>query len=676
MSALPRFGAGYAPRNGLAGCPCPVSPAPQFGRLPRFIGQSARGFGALGATQAIISETVTPTSYCYYGDDIVNVTLRSSPVTNLIQSGGALELQIKQANAGQDAFYALQIGSSVFYTSNASYLYSAGYAIWSWSGIGSPLVAGQAQSVLMTELVACPTPAAVCTPAPVSVATSTGTASISVSATSAGATNLNSTYLTAADIQVSMDDLTTVAQTIQSTGGVCCCSDSATAAVNGINTVSPGYPTMATVPTPAGASCAEMTSTSSNLAGWKPLSRAMAQAMPRASFGALGACTVGVAKSVLSDASAGAAAGSFAFGPVGSFIGGLIGGVVGLIEGLFGHKQSVPLITQADITQAKNWYAAYDAISSSTVGRTLSANAIHDMITAEAILNPGFWGLSTSSQINVEEVSNFYGEVMTRVNDFLNAIAHAAVGATISIHDDASIPGHGCGCYHPGVTYTFISPGINAPSYVLGPLFAQYFYTMCMIFRVAQDCTGHLNPPMPQFYTDLIDYVRAGVAGWDTPQPNVVGIVTSVPAPQECTTSCGRTTGGVETSAVAPVCIPSCDVAEAEATPGTGTAPVIVEPCTVAVCACSITPVCVPAGCTSASACEGLCVPGGYEACCGKVVACAAGVRCTLKNCGNTVVSATGSTSTNLLTESVLGLPLWVWLLGGGLAVLASESSS
>jgi hypothetical protein len=196
------------------------------------------------------------------------------------------------------------------------------------------------------------------------------------------------------------------------------------------------------------------------------------------------------------------------------------------------------------------------------------------MITAEAILNPGFWGRTSSSQIAIEAVNNFYNETMTRVNDFLKAIANAAVGATISIHDDPTIQGHlpSENTYFPGITYTFISPGINAPSYVLGPLFAQYFFTMCTIFQSGGACSGHLNPPMPQFYTDLVDYVRASHAGWDTPQPNVIGLVCSVAPPTVL--QCGSTT---ESEAFQSVCIPLTCIPAADATPGS-VAPVVVVP--------------------------------------------------------------------------------------------------
>ncbi|MGA9854254.1 MAG: hypothetical protein WBR29_03115 [Gammaproteobacteria bacterium] len=339
-----------------------------------------------------------------------------------------------------------------------------------------------------------------------------------------------------------------------------------------ITLVQPNYPASTTVNAPATGSGS---STVSNLSGLKRL-RVPSRHRSLAGLGATECAEIASATgSIVGYVS------NFIIPGIGFVVGPAVSAIVGLVEGLFGAKKAIPLVSAQDIAQAQAWYSQYNAIAMTTVGRNFTASSIQDMITAEAILNPGFWGQASSNQLSIPDVTDFYSEVMTRVNDFLTAVAAAAVGATISIHDDPTIQGHypSEGTYFPAITYTFISPGINAPSYVLGPLFAQYFYTMCRIFDDASQCSGHLNPPMPQFYTDLIDYVRAAHAGWDTPQPNVIGVVTTIAAPMIA--CCGS---GIESEAIAPLCIPFCELACASATPGTGVPPVVMIPQASTIC--------------------------------------------------------------------------------------------
>jgi hypothetical protein len=422
----------------------------------------------------------------------------------------------------------------------------------------------------------------------------TGTASISVSGN-----NQNQAYLLNPVVQLSGSDLQYVTESIANVQA----GAAPTAQQGGqfINTVQPNYSTQTTVPAPTGSTGASG-ATSASLAGFaaRTVRDAVRMHTPR-TFGAMGACAQAELSCEKFDISTGASIGTAVLPGIGTAIGAAVGAIVGLIAGLFGHKQSVPTVSQADVVQAQTWYQQYAVVSKTTVGRHFTASAIQDMITAEAILNPGFWGFASSTQIDIPAVNNFYNEVMTRVNDFMTAVASAAVGATISIHDDSSIPGHAGNSYHPNVTYTFISPGINAPSYMLGVLFAQYFYTMCAIFQSAGNCKGHLNPPMPQFYTDLIDYVRAGHAGWDTPQPNVIALICSVPAPTPApVTMCQHIGVSNAGSTLQSVAAPPVAVCAHEAS-CLCAPPVVVRPVLTAVASCTVHPVCIPPASISGS---------------------------------------------------------------------------
>lgn len=262
---------------------------------------------------------------------------------------------------------------------------------------------------------------------------------------------------------------------------------------------------------------------SSNLSGLYSAQRAMA-------FGGLGASQTSTA---ISSAAAGAAAGA-ALGTVvpgiGNIIGGAVGAIVGLVGGLFGHKAALPHVTSADVAQAQTWMQQYTQVAGSVIGRGFTQTAIQDMLTAEAILDPNFWGRGTSTNLVIPAITNFYNEVMTRLGDFFSAMQAVPVGANVTLYDDASIPGHGK--TNMAISYSFANPGVNAPSYVLGPIFAQYFYVMCTIYQSPTNCSGHLAAPIPQMYTDVLDWFRSSHPQWDTPQPNVVtGTDLSIAAP-------------------------------------------------------------------------------------------------------------------------------------------------
>jgi CO/xanthine dehydrogenase FAD-binding subunit len=233
---------------------------------------------------------------------------------------------------------------------------------------------------------------------------------------------------------------------------------------------------------------------------------------------------------------------------VGTAIGAAVGALVGLVAGLFGKKKSVPKVSPADVQQAQAWMSAYVQVAGSVVGRNFSSSQISDMLTAMAILDPGFWGDAQSTQIPIAAVNNWQGEEMTRLNDFFTAMSKTPLGQSVTMTDDSSIPGHTK--TNLNVTFTFTNPGVNAPSYVLGPIFAQYFFAMCTIFQPTGNCTGHLTAPLPQMHTDILDWFRASRPSWDTPQPDVVTETdASIAAPSASVTS---TSSGTRTSYVQP----------------------------------------------------------------------------------------------------------------------------
>jgi hypothetical protein len=238
---------------------------------------------------------------------------------------------------------------------------------------------------------------------------------------------------------------------------------------------------------------------------------------------------LGTTSTIAKDISIGTTLGSVVPG-LGNAIGGAVGAVVGLVEGLFGHKKSIPTVSQADISQAQSWLQQYVQVAGSVVGRNFTSDAINDMLMAMAILNPGFWGRASSSQISAPAVGNFVQEEITRIKYFFQSLAVVPVGGIVTLQDIPSIPGHGK--TDMNVTYSFTSPGINAPSYILGAYFAQYFFVMCSIFQPAANCAGMITAPFPQMHCDILDWVRSTTPAWDTPQPNVVtGADVSIAAP-------------------------------------------------------------------------------------------------------------------------------------------------
>jgi hypothetical protein len=206
----------------------------------------------------------------------------------------------------------------------------------------------------------------------------------------------------------------------------------------------------------------------------------------------------------------GAGIGAFA-GPIGA----AVGAVVGIIAGLFHHKTVSPPTTQAQIDAARNMVFQYKGIAGSCLGRSYPQSVIQDLTMAMCILADVDWN-NAGGCGNQAGIVNSWNEQLARLNLFFTALASNPIGAMITLRDIPSLPGHGK--TNMNVSYTFPNPGPQAPNYILGPFYAQYFYVMCNIFQNEQNCTGwQLTAPMPQYICDLIDWFRAQHSQWDIP---------------------------------------------------------------------------------------------------------------------------------------------------------------
>jgi hypothetical protein len=198
-------------------------------------------------------------------------------------------------------------------------------------------------------------------------------------------------------------------------------------------------------------------------------------------------------------------------GPVGL----AVGVVIGVIMGLFGHKVRSPPTTQAQRDQAAQFIAQYRQIAGTCIGRAYPTTAMQDIAMAFCIDGETRWNNAGGCH-NQDGIRNTWAEQLSRLNTFFSAMQSASVGSMVTIRDTPSLPGHGK--TDMSVTFEFPNPGVNAPNYILGPLYAQYFYTMCNIFNNEYNCTGlQLTAPVPQFYCDLIDWFRAQHPQWDIP---------------------------------------------------------------------------------------------------------------------------------------------------------------
>jgi hypothetical protein len=210
------------------------------------------------------------------------------------------------------------------------------------------------------------------------------------------------------------------------------------------------------------------------------------------------------------DASIGAMA-----GPIGA----AVGVVVGVIMGLFAKKVQSPPTTAAQLQQAATYIATYKQMAGSVIGRAYPLSTIQDMAMAFCINADKYYN-NAGGCGNQAGITNTWNEQLARLNLFFTTIANTAIGATVTLRDIPSLPGHGN--TNMNVTFEFPNPGVQSPNYILGPLYAQYFYVMCNIFQDSANCAGlQLTAPVPQFYCDLIDWYRAQHAAWDIPAGTV-----------------------------------------------------------------------------------------------------------------------------------------------------------
>lgn len=201
-------------------------------------------------------------------------------------------------------------------------------------------------------------------------------------------------------------------------------------------------------------------------------------------------------------------------------IGAAVGLVVGIIAGLFAKKVSSPPTTQAQVAQAQSFIQQYQRVAGTCIGRAYPDTTIQDVAMAFCINALVEYGNAGGCQ-NQQGILNTWNEQQVRLNAFFTALAGSNKGDTITLRDISSLPGHGK--TNMNVSFTFVNPGVSSPNYILGPYYAQYFFTMCNIFSTAGDCVGeHLTAPVPQFYCDMIDWYRAKYPAWDIPLGSVV----------------------------------------------------------------------------------------------------------------------------------------------------------
>jgi hypothetical protein len=220
------------------------------------------------------------------------------------------------------------------------------------------------------------------------------------------------------------------------------------------------------------------------------------------------------ATALLGSAAAGAIGGSFF--PV---VGTVIGAIVGVIAGLFASKPKSPPITAAEQQQAQQFLTSYQSIAGTIVGRAFTQSQIQDLACSFAIVkaNPG-------TQLTQIDLTYVWDEYTARLNQLFTALAGSPVGAQISLSDIKGIPGHP-NDFNPNIFYTFTNPGVNAPSDIIGLIFAQLQYSIdCALYVGTKDVPGltnavcanlYLAAPYPQFACDLVDWYRSSYPAWD-----------------------------------------------------------------------------------------------------------------------------------------------------------------
>lgn len=275
----------------------------------------------------------------------------------------------------------------------------------------------------------------------------------------------------------------------------------------------PQVPKMVTVPIPAKSG---ITFAATGLSG---LGAYRGNIQHRSTLSGLGAGTVpygaiasvaGASAQEATDISIGASIGAFA-GPWGA----AIGAVVGAIVGLFHKKVVSPPTTQAQIQASQQFITWYEKIAGTCIGRAFTTTQIQDMVMAFCINGLVQWQ-NAGGCGDQEGIQNTWNEHQYYIKAFFTGMQNTAVGSQVVLRDNPSLLGRGK--TNTSITFSFPNPGVQAPNYILGPLFAQYYYVMCNIFNSEYSCQGlHLTSPVPQFYCDFVDWYRSAYPAWDIP---------------------------------------------------------------------------------------------------------------------------------------------------------------
>jgi hypothetical protein len=247
---------------------------------------------------------------------------------------------------------------------------------------------------------------------------------------------------------------------------------------------------------------------------------AFAKISGKSNLSGLGQAVTGasVTVSTLRDASLGASAGSF-FPVIGTAIGAVVGAIIGIASSIFGGKSTSPPVTAAQIAQAQSFLSQYQQVAGTIVGRAFSQSQMQDIAISFAIAkrNPG-------DTLTQQAIGYVWAEYTARLNQLFSAMAAAPIGNQISLSDIKGIPGHP-NDFNPNLFYTFTNPGVNAPSDIVGLIFAQLQYAIdCCLYVGTKDVPGlttqtcaalYLYAPYPQFACDLVDWYRASIPAWD-----------------------------------------------------------------------------------------------------------------------------------------------------------------
>ena len=280
--------------------------------------------------------------------------------------------------------------------------------------------------------------------------------------------------------------------------------------VSAVQTITSGIPAVALqqrLSTPPGASGGAYTFNTQGLSGY---GRSNRNALLR-----LGDTNVVQVASSAGGTAASAIAIDVGLGAYAGPIGAAVGLVVGIICTLFHKKTVSPPTTQAQIQAALSFSAQYQQQAGRVIGRSYPDTIMQDVTMSLCILADAYLNDAGGCK-DQAGIANSWGEQLTRLNYFFTALASASVGDTIVLRDIPSLPGHGR--TNMGVSFSFPNPGVDAPNYILGPYYSQYFYVMCNIFTDSGDCEAwQLEKPMPQYVCDLIDWYRAKHTGWDIP---------------------------------------------------------------------------------------------------------------------------------------------------------------